>query len=71
MKQKLLKTIPYKNRENAFITIAKVDEPYGSNTESVLSIGCTLKGDIENPSWVVHIPMYMAEELAQILREHR
>ena len=62
-----LGAISYQDRENSFITIAQIDEPYGPGSDSVISIGCTLKGDIENPSWKVHVPKYMISELIEIL----
>tara|TARA_Y100001938_G_C7802799_1_gene287937 strand:- start:113 stop:355 length:243 start_codon:yes stop_codon:yes gene_type:complete len=48
--------IPYRDRENAYIVVKRIDEPYGPGSDTVVSIGCTLKGDVENPSWKVHVP---------------
>ena len=62
-------TVPYKDREKASITVARIDEPYGENSSSVLSIGATLKGDIDNPTWKVHIPVDLVEEVMAAMKE--
>lgn len=62
-------TIPYKDREKASITVARIDEPYGEKSGSVLSIGATLKGDIDNPTWKVHIPVDLVEEVIAAMKE--
>ena len=62
-----MKKFKYRTRENSYITVVKVDEPYGDGSESVLSVGCTLKGDVDNPTWKVHIPMHLAREVASEL----
>ena len=59
--------IPYPDRKDAFITITEIIEPYGPQTEEVISIGCTLKGQVDNPTWKVHIPKYMLPEVINIL----
>ena len=54
------KAIAYRDRKNAYIVVKKIDQPYGPGSGSVISIGSTLKGDIENPTWKVHIPIEIA-----------
>jgi len=61
--------IPYKDRPRACILVTKLDEPYGPDSESVVSIGCTLKGDTSDPSWKVHVPLGLVPELINALRE--
>ncbi len=58
---------PYRDRKNSFITVRTVDEPYGKGSAAVVSVGCTLKGDTDNPSWKVHIPMDLLETVALAL----
>ena len=60
--------IPYKTRDNAYIVVKTIDEPYGDCSESVVSVGCTLKGDIDNPSWKVHIPMSLVKDVRWALK---
>lgn len=59
--------IPYKNRKNSFITVKALKNPYGEGSDPVVSLGCTLKGDAENPTWKVHIPMDILEEVIEAL----
>jgi|15BtaG_2_1085339.scaffolds.fasta_scaffold123825_2 predicted nucleotidyltransferase len=67
--RKLLTAIQYKDREKAFITIAEITEPYGEGSETVVSVGSTLKGDIDNPSWKVHVPVYMIDQMIAALND--
>ena len=54
----------YKDRDNAYITIRTIDKPYGEGSDPVVSVGCTLKGNLEDPTWKVHIPMGMLKAVA-------
>ena len=65
----LLKAIQYKDREKGFITIAEITEPYGEGSETVVSVGSTLKGDIDNPTWTVHVPVYMIDQIIEALHD--
>jgi len=67
--RKLLTAIQYRDREKAFITIAEITEPYGEGSETVVSVGSTLKGDIDNPSWKVHVPVYMVDQIIAALND--
>ena len=62
-------TVPYKDRPKASITVALLKEPYGKDSEDVVSVGCTLKGDIDNPTWKVHIPTSILSDVIASLRE--
>ena len=64
-----LSIIPYVDRPNACIVVTKLEEPYGHGTDSVVSIGCTLKGDVNNPTWRVHVPTGLVPDLIDVLRE--
>lgn len=61
--------VPYKDRKNSSIVVAFLEEPYGKNTEPVVSVGCTLKGDADNPSWKVHVPINILEEVVEAMKE--
>ena len=54
----------YKDRDKAYITVRTIEEPYGEGSEPVVSVGCTLKGNLEDPTWKVHIPMGMLKAVA-------
>ncbi len=45
------------------ISISVVDEPYGADSASVISIGVFLKKDKTEPDWKVHIPAENVEEV--------
>lgn len=64
-----MKAIPYTNRERSFIVIKDIKEPYGPGSDSVISIGCTLKGDIDDPTWKVHIPKDILRDVIKELSE--
>ncbi len=61
--------IEYKDRKNAYIVVKKIDEPYGPGSETVISIGSTLKGDVENPTWKVHVPISIINSVVHGISE--
>jgi len=61
--------VPYKDRPKASIIVAKITEPYGENSETVISVGCTLKGDTDNPSWKVHVPVSILDDVVRSIKE--
>lgn len=63
------KIIPYKDRQNAYIVVKKIEEPYGPGSESVISIGSTLKGDVDNPTWKVHVPISIINSVVHGISE--
>ena len=60
--------IPYRDREKSFIVIKSLREPYGPGSGEVVSIGCTLKNDVENPTWKVHIPKDILPDVIESLQ---
>jgi hypothetical protein len=62
-------TIPYKNREKSFITLKLIKQPYGKESDPVISLGCTLKSDVENPTWKVHIPLNILNDVIIALKD--
>ena len=61
--------IPYKERKNAALTVTRLDNPYGEGSSPVVSVGCTLKGDLDNPSWKIHIPVDLLDETISAIKE--
>ena len=55
--------IPYTDRNKSYIVVTRVDEPYGAGSGPVVSVGCTLKGDVSNPTWKVHIPESILDDV--------
>ena len=64
-----MRAIPYKDRDKSFIVIKEIQEPYGPGSDSVVSVGCTLKGDVEDPTWKVHIPKNILGDVIQALTD--
>ena len=50
------------------ITITTLAEPYGKNSESVASIGISLKADANEPEWKVHIPKSNIDQVIEALK---
>ncbi|AGZ81679.1 hypothetical protein [Campylobacter fetus] len=68
MNAKLEKIIALDGTKKGTILVAHIDEPYGKNSNPIISIGVSLKGDSE-PDWKVHIPYENLDELIDILNE--
>ena len=64
-----MKTIKLAGTKKGVITVEKIDEPYGENSNSVASIGINLKGETNNPDWKVHLPFENIEEVIQALKD--
>ncbi|WP_303662873.1 hypothetical protein [Sulfuricurvum kujiense] len=64
----IIKEIPLDGTKKGIITISKVDEPYGTGSDSVASIGISLAGDAKNPEWKVHLPMGNIDDVVEALK---
>ena len=51
------------------ITITTIAEPYGQKSESVVSIGISLKSDASEPEWKVHIPKANIDQVIEALQK--
>jgi len=51
------------------ITISTIAEPYGPKSESVASIGISLKADASEPEWKVHIPKANIDQVIEALQK--
>jgi hypothetical protein len=51
------------------ITVTTIEEPYGSNSENVASIGISLQADAQEPDWKVHIPKANIDEVINALQK--
>ena len=61
--------VPYKDRDKSSIVVAHLEEPYGPGSQDVISVGCTLKDDVDNPTWKVHIPTNLLDEVIGAMKE--
>jgi hypothetical protein len=54
---------------NGKIRITTMAEPYGPNSESVASIGISLKTNATEPEWKVHIPKANIDQVIEALKK--
>jgi len=64
----IIQEIPLDGTKKGLISVSKIDEPYGTGSESVASIGISLSGDAKSPEWKVHIPMGNIDALVEALK---
>jgi len=53
--------------KKGIISVVKMDKPYGEDSESVASVAISLKGDVEEVDWKVHIPISNLNEVIKAL----
>ncbi len=68
-KNSVLKTFKLAGTKDGEISISKIEEPYGPNSQAVVSIGISLKAGSEEPDWKAHIPYENLDELITALQE--
>ena len=51
------------------ISITTIAHPYGPKSESVASIGISLKADADEPEWKVHIPKSNIDQVIKALEQ--
>ncbi|EQB40352.1 hypothetical protein M947_00725 [Sulfurimonas hongkongensis] len=64
----MLKTIELSGTKKGVISITKLEEPYGEDSETVASIGISLTGKSDAPEWKVHIPLDNLDEVIEALK---
>ncbi len=62
-----LAQIDLANTKEGKIFVSNVTEPYGKDTEDVISIGVSLNG--EDVQWKAHIPYANLDELIKVLQK--
>jgi len=65
----LIKELDLANTKSGKIAISHLLQPYGENSDPVVSIGISLKGDSGNPDWKAHIPYANIDEVVATLLE--
>lgn len=68
-KNTILKSFPLSDTKKGKITVSHLDEPYGTGSFPVVSIGISLKGDETSPDWKAHIPYENLDQLIESLQE--
>ena len=65
----VLNTFKLAGTKEGTISVSNIKEPYGKGSDSVVSIGISLKGNIEEPDWKAHIPYENLDDLIASLTE--
>ncbi len=68
-KSKKITSVPLANTKEGIITVSHIEEPYGENSKPVVSIGISLDGDENNPTWKAHIPYENIDDIIAALKE--
>lgn len=68
-KSTILKTFQLAGTKVGTISVAHIDEPYGKESHPVVSIGISLKGNVDEPDWKAHIPYENLDDLIEALQE--
>ena len=67
-KNTILNTFPLAETKKGIISVSHLEEPYGTGSFPVVSIGISLKGDESTPDWKAHIPYENLDELIASLQ---
>ncbi|WP_294963127.1 hypothetical protein [Sulfurimonas sp.] len=62
------KTIALSGTKKGIISITKLEEPYGKDSHTVVSVGISLTGNAEEPGWKVHLPLENLDEVIEALQ---
>jgi hypothetical protein len=68
-KSTIIDTFALVDTKKGKITVSHLEEPYGTGSIPVVSIGISLKGDEANPDWKAHIPYENVDQLIQTLQK--
>ncbi|MBE0491004.1 MAG: hypothetical protein IBX44_02005 [Sulfurospirillum sp.] len=68
-KSTIIETFALADTKKGKITVSHLDEPYGTGSIPVVSIGISLKGDATNPDWKAHIPYENLQQLIESLQK--
>jgi len=68
-KNTILKKFALAETKKGIISVSHLEEPYGTGSFPVVSIGISLKGDDTSPDWKAHIPYENLDELIESLVE--
>jgi hypothetical protein len=65
----LIDELALSGTKNGKISIATINQPYGENSSSVVSIAISLDSNSNEPDWKVHIPKDNIDELIEALKK--
>lgn len=64
----IIKTFALADTKKGIISVSHLEEPYGTGSFPVVSIGISLKGRETEPDWKAHIPYDNIDELIESLQ---
>jgi hypothetical protein len=67
-KSTIIESFALADTKKGKITVSHLEEPYGTGSFPVVSIGISLKGDETSPDWKAHIPYENLDELIKALQ---
>jgi hypothetical protein len=65
---KVIKEIRLAGTSNGEISVGIIEEPYGMNSDSVVSIAVSLQSDSHDVDWKVHIPRENIDDIIEALK---
>ena len=68
-KNTVLNSFPLADTKKGVISVSHIEEPYGTGSFPVVSIGISLKGADREPDWKAHIPYENLDQLIESLQE--
>jgi len=68
-KNTILNSFALAETKKGIISVSHLEEPYGTGSFPVVSIGISLKGDDTSPDWKAHIPYENLDQLIESLQE--
>ncbi len=68
-KSTIIKSFKLAGTKEGTISVSHLDEPYGEDSTPVVSIGISLKGNVDEPDWKAHIPYANLDDLIEALTE--
>ena len=66
---KVIDEFKLSSTDNGKVEVAIIKEPYGKDSESVVSVGIFLSSDASEPNWKVHIPKGNIDEVISALQK--
>ncbi|MBL0686290.1 MAG: hypothetical protein JJV95_02710 [Sulfurospirillum sp.] len=67
-KNTILNKFALAETKKGIISVSHLEEPYGSGSFPVVSIGISIKGDETKPDWKAHIPYENLDQLIESLK---
>jgi hypothetical protein len=64
-----VKKIDLANSKDGVINVSVLHEPYGPESEAVVSVAINLKSDANEPDWKIHVPKENIDAICEALKK--